>query len=202
MVIDYLMHNVHEQGIGIAFIYCNYKEKEDQTGVNLVASLLKQLVQRQPVIPSQLRSLYEQHIRRKTRPTLAECSERLHMELAACSRAFVIVDALDECDEASGARRDLVNQLLRLPANTHLMVTSREVLSIQHMLGRFRRLEIRASDADVRTYLEGRIERADRLERHVQADPTLRNTILDTIVKKVEGMLVIYIFPPNFRLLL
>jgi ankyrin repeat domain-containing protein 50 len=193
-VIDYLVHESYEQEIGIAFIYCNYKEKEDQTAVNLVASLLQQLIQRRPVIPSQLRSLYEQHIRRKTRPTLAECSELLHMELNACSRAFVIVDALDECDETTRTRRDLISQLLRLPPNTHLMVTSREIPSIQLELNRFSRIEIRASDADVRTYLEGRIGREGRLKGHVQADPTLRETILDTIVKKVKGMLVIYTF--------
>jgi hypothetical protein len=192
------MHEIPEQEIGIAFLYCNYKEKEDQTTVNLVASLLQQLVQRQPVIPSQLRLLYEQHIRKKTRPTLAECSELLHMELTTCPRAFIIVGALDECDETSGARRDLISQLLRLPPSTYMMVTSRGVPSIKHELNRFSRLEIHASDADVRTYLEGRIEREGRLKRHVQADLTLRNTILDTIVKKVRGMLVIYYFSSAF----
>jgi hypothetical protein len=93
------MHNIHDQGIGIAFLYCNYKEKEVQTTVNLVSSLLQQLTQRQPDIPSRLRLLYEQHSGRKTRPKLAECSELLHIELTACSKAFIIVDALDECDE-------------------------------------------------------------------------------------------------------
>jgi NACHT domain len=195
------MRNFRKQEIGIAFIYCNYKEKEDQTGVSLVASLLQQLVQRQPVIPSQIRSLYKQHNLKNTRPTLFEYSERLQMEIAACSRAFVIIDALDECDDTSGARHDLISQLLRLPANTSLMVTSREVPSIQQKLDCFRRLEIRASDTDVKTYLNGRIERADRLQRHVQADPTLQNTIVDTIVKKVEGMLVISILLLKFRLL-
>jgi hypothetical protein len=193
-VIDYLKQTINEQEIGVAFIYCNYKEKTIQTTVNLVASLLKQLVQTQSVIPSKLRSLYEQHIGRNTRPTLVECSELLHVELAAYSRAFIIVDALDECDEASGARRDLITQLLRLPPNISLMITSRDVPSIQHKLSHFCRLEIRASDADVRTYLERRIEREERLARHVEADPPLRHTILETIMKKVKGMLVVFSF--------
>lgn len=194
------MHENPETGAGIAFIYCNYKEKRDQTTVNLVASLLQQLVQRQPVIPSQLRSLYERHIRRNTRPTLADCSELLHLQLNTYSRAFVIIDALDEREETSGARRELIGRLLRLPPTTHLMVTSRDIPSIQHELSGFRRLEICASDADIRTYVEARLALPDRLKRHVQADSNLRNDILDTIMKKVRGMLVIYIFLLNFRL--
>lgn len=193
-MIDYLKHKINEQEIGIAFIYCNYREREKQTTVNLVASLLKQLIQTKLVIPSKLCSLYKQHIRRKSRPTLVECSELLYLELAACSRAFIIVDALDECDETRGTRSDLISQLLRLPSSTSLMITSRDVPSIQLELSRFCRLEIRASDADVKTYLEGHIEREERLKRHVQADPALRNTILDTIVKKVEGVLVVYTY--------
>jgi hypothetical protein len=193
-VIDYLKQTVNGQEIGVAFIYFNYKEKAIQTMVNLVASLLKQLVQTQSVIPSKLRSLYEQHIGRNTRPTLVECSELLHVELTAYSKAFIIVDALDECDESSGSRRDLIAQLLRLPPNISLMITSRDVPSIQHKLSHFCRLEVRANDADVRTYLERRIKREERLARHVEADPALRHTILETIMKKVKGMLVLFLF--------
>jgi hypothetical protein len=72
------------------------------------------------------------------------------------------VDALDECDEISRARRDLISQLLGLPLNRYAIVASRELPSIEHelcRLCRLCRLEIRASDTDVRAYLEGRIER-------------------------------------------
>jgi hypothetical protein len=163
-MIDYLKHKFDEQDISIAFIYCNYKEKEDQTTVNLMASLIQHLLQRRPVIPGHLLLLYNRHNRKKTRLTLAECSELLRMELNACSRAFIVVDALDKCDETSGTRRDLISQLLRLPPNTYLMVTSRDVPSIQHELNVFRRIDIRASDADVRNYVEGRIGREGRLK--------------------------------------
>ena len=196
-MIDYLKQTVDEK-TGMAFIYCNYKEKNDQIPVNLIASLLKQLVQTQAVIPSKLRSLYEQHSCRKTRPTLIECSELLRVELAAYSKAFIIIDALDECEETNGTRRDFIAQLLRLPPHVSLMITSRDVLSIQHKLSHFCRLEVRARDADVRTYLERRIEREERLIRHVEAVPALRRTIVETIMKKVEGMSVVFCRPMEF----
>jgi hypothetical protein len=194
-VINYLVHQQYRQTTGVAFVYCSYKEKDGQSAVNLVASLLQQLIQRRAVMPNHLHLLYKQHSKRRTRPTLVECSRLLHAELNACSRAFIIVDALDECDEASGARHNFINQLLELPSNTSLMITSREVRSIELRLNRFRHVEIRASDADIRTYLDRRIEREGRLKGHVQADPNLRETIFDSIVKKAEGMSVALIVP-------
>lgn len=108
--------------------------------------------------------------------------------------------ALDECDEPSGARRDLISQLLGLPPSTYVMATSRKLPSTEHELCCFSHLEIRAGDAHVRTYLEGRVERGFRLNQRVQADLTLRYAVLDAMVKKVKGMLVVYIFPPTFGL--
>jgi len=96
MVIDYLGRTFREKDVGIAFIYCNYKEKEEQTIANLIASLLQQLIQWHHVVPSKVRILYEQHMSKRTRPTLAECSALLHSELTSRPIAFIVVDALDE----------------------------------------------------------------------------------------------------------
>jgi hypothetical protein len=70
------------------------------------------------------------------------------------------------------------------------MVTSRHSLSIESQLNQSLCLEICASDTDVRIYLEGQIANEGGLKRHIQQDHNLRNTILDTIVKRVKGMLV------------
>jgi hypothetical protein len=86
-----------------------------------------------------------------------------------------------------------------LPPTANLLVTSRHVLSIEDKLNQSPRLEIRASDMDVRIYLEDRIQKESRLRRHVQADPNLRNSIIDTIVKKVQGMLVSHLEYPASR---
>src|SRR5277367_3243814 len=100
----------------------------DQDITNLIASLLQQLIQRHSVVPNKVRSLYEQHVSKRTRPTFAECCELLRSELTGCSRAFIIVDALDECNEINGTRNSLIAELLSLPPTTYLLVTSRHVL--------------------------------------------------------------------------
>ena len=44
IVVDYLERSFEQEDVAIAYIYCSYKEQEDQTDVNLIASLLQQLV--------------------------------------------------------------------------------------------------------------------------------------------------------------
>jgi hypothetical protein len=134
--------------------------------------------------------MYQQHIRKRTRPTVTECLELLRTELSGCSKAFIVIDALDECNDSNETRSTLVDELLRLPTTTHLMVTSRYLPSIETQLSGLCRLEICASDADVRTYLEKEIQRGSRLRRHVQADPSLKDAILDSVVNAAQGMLV------------
>lgn len=72
------------------------------------------------------------------------------------------------------------------------MVTSRHVPSIEIQLNVSRRLEIRARDADVRKYLEKQIPKGSRLRGHVQADPSLKEAILDKVVNAAQGMSVGY----------
>src|SRR5271168_4306186 len=47
--------------IAIAYLYCNFQRQHEQKPENLLASLLKQLVQRQPSLPKYIKSLYEHH---------------------------------------------------------------------------------------------------------------------------------------------
>ena len=53
------------------------------------------------------------------------------------------------------------------------------------------RLEIRASDSDVRRYISDRILHETRLARHIEADSTLKEMILDALVRKSDGMWVL-----------
>jgi hypothetical protein len=56
--------------VATIFIYCNYKEQAEQTVSNLVASPLKQIIQDRGTILDDVRSFYQHHRRRPTRPTL------------------------------------------------------------------------------------------------------------------------------------
>jgi hypothetical protein len=177
--------------VAVACIYCNYKEAAEQTVPNLIASLLKQIVQPSPTISEQVKSLYTYHKNRGTRPVLDEVVKVLGSEIMTYSRVFVVVDALDECREDDSTRAKLMKLLLSLPKNTSVMVTSRNLPSIAQDFGGAERLDIRAIDDDVTTYIKNRLSVAPR---HLKK---LQETIVSKIVDNINGMYVYRFFRPH-----
>jgi hypothetical protein len=188
IVVDYLERSFEGENVAITYIYCSYKEQRDQTVLNLIASLLKQLVQRNAVISEKIISLYNSHIKKQTPLMLEECSNLLKSEARRFSKVFMVIDALDECSESSGTRMSFLTEIQKLQPSIHLLVTSRYIPPIDREFEKASHVEIRASDDDIRRYIESRIERERRLLRHVQADPGMRETIINTIVEKAKVM--------------
>jgi hypothetical protein len=69
-------------------------------------------------------------------------------------------------------------------------VTSRHSSTIEREFEMAGRLEIRASDHDIRRYLEDRIKAEHQLVRLVQKYPDLQENIISTILEKAKGMSV------------
>jgi hypothetical protein len=133
-------------------------------------------------------SLYDYHAKRGTRPSLGGWSKVLKSEIENYSKVFILIDALDESNENSGVRDGFLAEIRKLQPSIYLLVTSRHITTIEREFENAARVEIRASDEDVRKYLEGRIERESRLKCHVKAHPALREEIVQMIVKKADGM--------------
>ena len=187
VIIDYLKQRATHGGVGFGYVYCIYNAI-DQTVINLIASLLQQLVQQQAVLPADIKSLYEYHSKGQIRPLLSEYIGLLQAHIRCCSMVFIVVDALDECSEDDGVRDLFVAQLRCLLPHIRLLVTSRDVTSIGEAFEGATRLEIRAHDEDIRTYLQVRIQEQALLRSHIKEDPSLRDTIIDTIIAKASGM--------------
>jgi hypothetical protein len=169
----------------LAYLYCIYKEKDEQTDVNLISSIVQQLLQSHGFISDQMLLLYNHHVKRQTRPSLGEWSDLLQSEVRRHSKMYIIIDALDECSETA---RDTFLDEIRKLANANLLVTSRPNLTIERDFEGAASIEIRASEEDVRKYLECRIPKERRLLRHVKEDPVLLKTIISTIVERAKGM--------------
>ena len=175
--------------IGLAYIYCSYKEREKQTVVNLIASIVQQLLLRRiGLLVSEVAPIYESLRITKVRPTFAEYVNLLDAALSQYSKVYVVVDALDECSEEAQTRRILLETLQKLPADLCLFVTSRDIPSIQQQLGTASRIDIKASDEDIEKYVEDRISHTERLAKYTAKDATLKDTIKKSISSKACGM--------------
>ena len=151
IVIEELGTTINDGKTGIAFLYCNYKRQEEQKAVDLLAALLKQLVQSQRTLPQPVKALYEGHVHRRTRPSFIEIAKVLRSVVSGYTRVYVVVDALDECLDTLGTGTAILSELriLQAEADVRLMATSRFSSSLQSMFEEEIFLEIRASDADV-----------------------------------------------------
>lgn len=187
IVVDHLWKDFEGKNVGIAYIYCNYKRQETQTTIDLLGAVLKQLVQERPLYGEPVTVLHNRHADRRTRPSLDEICTALNSVLKSYSKAYIIIDALDECTDSDGTRSELLTTLrnLQTRADVQLLVTSRFVTRIEQLFKGSPMLEIRASEADVRRYVAGQL---NRLPKWIDRDPELQAEIQDGIVQAVDGM--------------
>jgi len=173
----------------VAYIYCNFKRKDEQTLDHLLASVLKQLAQARPSLPQSVRSLYDRYRSKKARPSIDDISTVLQSVAAEYSRIFILVDALDECRVNDSCRAKLLSQLsqLQTKCGANLFATSRFIPDITERFEQALWLEIRASKQDVERYVKGHI---DELPRFVRRDPSLQQEISSEIVEAIDGMYV------------
>ena len=173
--------------IGIAYLYCNFRRQHEQKPTDLLASLLKQLIQQEGIVPKSIKDLYVDHKKAKTRPSFLEISGELKSIIRNYRRAFIIVDALDECRVSDGDRRRFLLEILDVQAKTgaNLFVTSRFVQEIGEQFEGSVVLDIYAREEDVERYVDSHMA---RLPSFVSNSSCLRGKIKTGIVRAVDGM--------------
>jgi len=194
IVIDHLRTKFCDgNSIGVTYLYCHYKQKQELA--DFFASLLKQLIQEQASLPRSMMALYKHCKNKQTRPSLNEILSVLYSVVADYSKAFIIIDALDECQVSSGDRRRLLSEIfdIQTKSGVNLFVTSRFIPDIKDEFERrgSSLLEIRATDEDVRRYLDDHIS---QLPSFVLRSLELQENIKTRILKAVDGMYVAFLF--------
>ena len=201
-----------DPAVGIAYFYCDHAYREqEQSAVNIIRSLLQQLAFKHAATIAEadaetiafldsLMTLYETADEKP--PTFKQCMDMLRFVLTLFSKVFIIIDGIDECDERDILIPELVAAASsRGSTSLSLIVTSRDSPEISEIFSNSARLEVRASDADIRRYVEHRIDRSrnsslglllldpgTRTVRKVpQAAIALRRFITDQISKKAQG---------------
>ena len=172
--------------VGIAYLYCNFRQQQQQKPEDLLLSLLKQLIQKGAPMPECVKTLYKCHNRERTRPLFNEILEALKSVAAQYSRALIIVDALDECGISDSERQKFLLAIFNLQDKTeaNIFATSRINHNIAKLFKGALSLQIRASDKDVESYLNGQMS----LWRSDILDDALRGTIRREVIRAVDGM--------------
>ncbi|KAH0528099.1 hypothetical protein TsFJ059_003003 [Trichoderma semiorbis] len=191
IVVNHLL--THFQGhpkIGFAYIYCNFRQQNEQTAIRLLTNLLKQLSQGQLHLPKTVKDLFDKHKETRTQPSLGEVTAALQAITESYSRSFIVVDALDECQELGqlGFLDGVFN--LQTKTGVNILATSRFSESIKKQFGGCPTVEISATDGDILTYLNGQIS----LRRSNMINGDLQDKISTQLTKASGGMFLLAMF--------
>lgn len=122
---------------------------------------------------------------------MEEVLAALRAAIACHTKAFFVIDGLDECTADEGnVRSILFGRLRSLGPNVNLMLTSRPHVDVTAAFPSSLRLEIRATEQDIRQYVRGQIHLSSRLAKHVNTRPDLPQEIENEIISRADGMQV------------
>lgn len=187
IIVDFLLERRDgDRSVGVTCIYCDYNDRQNQTAINLISSLLQQLLQQTSTLPENMKSIYTEHRKKGIRLGQAGCVNVLKSAIPTFSEVFVVIDALDECTKT--AAQDFIEPVLKLAGVRTLVTSRRNSPNLGHHFNSVSELEVSASIDDVRMYLKGRIKEDSELADVVAEYPDLHERIVTMIEKKCRGM--------------
>ncbi len=198
LVIDHLGSRIAAIKPMVAYIFFDYKDRERQTGTAILRSLLRQVIESIGEIPQSIQHLYDALPPDKKENLINEdqCTSLLEYLIGNEPRdTFLIFDALDECPDidhdSNEVRSRIASAMKRLAIVGRLFITARPHVHPATVIPDCHRLEIRATDPDMRCYINARIKEHKRLLRLVGPDPELANRLNETLCRKANGMFLL-----------
>ncbi|PGG95177.1 hypothetical protein AJ80_10005, partial [Polytolypa hystricis UAMH7299] len=141
----------------IAFFYFSFNDKGKQSTHMLLASLIKQLSTQCPTTPKALIDLYSCHNDGQQLPTTDELMETLRIIIGDTHQTYIILDALDECEEWEDLLENIEEIFRWNIANLHLLVTSRREKMIEDVFEDFVKTQVclqnKLVDGDIRLHI-------------------------------------------------
>ncbi|KAL6696840.1 ankyrin repeat-containing domain protein [Trichoderma pleuroticola] len=190
ILIDYLSRKFrHNDTIGLAFFYYRFDRQETQKPEQLISNLIKQLGRNHELSLKKIQSFYERHKEEGSRPLIEELVHLLQVITSLFSRAYVVIDALDECDDNDYSRTRLLNSLFAAQKKgLNICATSRNVHAIQQRFEDAIKWQVIPSENDIFSFLDRRMA---QLPDFVQSNIPLQKEIKESIESAIEGMFLL-----------
>ena len=164
LAIDHLCDETTGDNVGIACLYCDYRDQEDQMPANMIGSLLKQFVVGLPAVPGDINEAFQTAKGQLggRAPQLRKVIDLFPRALALYEQAFVFIDALDEIHVEY--RAEFIRSLRRIiqgSPNIRLFITGRAHVRPElsrHLTESLPVIAIYPKDEDFRVYLTRRLD--------------------------------------------
>ena len=172
----------------VAYMYCEYSKRHDQTAAKVISSLFRQVVKQQKTVPNEILKSYQNHQQTETSLSKPELFGYLKLLVARSSPTYIIVDALDELrgDHRQSLLEDL--RILHADYGAGIMVTSRSLPEIQSTFECSSNLNISAKEEDLQMFVQGAIVKLERKKKFIVGRTDLQSNILEAVVRSADGM--------------
>ncbi|KAL6803698.1 ankyrin repeat-containing domain protein [Trichoderma sp. SZMC 28012] len=190
ILIDYLSREFrHDDTIGLAFFYYRFDRQDTQKPEQLIANLIKQLGQYHQSSREKIQKFYEHHKKKGNRPLIKELVDLLQEITSLLSRAYVIIDALDECNDNDYSRTRLLDSLFAAQEKgLNICATSREFQVIKQRFEGALKWQVTPSTNDIFAFLDKRMA---QLPEFVHGNILLQVEIKVCIKSAIEGMFLL-----------
>ena len=191
LVIDSLCDQTEVENIAVVAFYCDFLSQQEQTVNNIVGAILKQLVGRGGMTKD-LREAFQKAKKEVggRGPRLADLRGMLRTAIASLLRAFICIDALDEClPKCLPELLESLKDITRESPTTRIFLTGRPHIwdDVQRYFTKAVVIPISPNPDDIRNYVEKRLDR-DAEPEAMSND--LRAGIVRVTLEKTSDMCV------------
>jgi len=194
LVVDTLREQTRGQNIVVLSLYCDYQAQRDQSVVNMIGGLLRQVVLGAPSVPGEIKSAFDESKRGGGQGLrLQEILKLFVKTINSIGLVYICVDAVDEVwrQHRSEFLRAL-RQVIQDAPNVRLFITGRPYIRGEldkHLTKGAYIIHIAADQGDIRRYLSQKIDDDDDQDPGLMTED-LKNDIMKTILEKASDMWV------------
>jgi len=187
LVIDTLCRQSPLKNTVILCHYCDYQVQKEQSAVNIIGSLFRQVNWKLPVIQSEIRRVFNESKKRSGKSLqLTDMIQLFVQAISSIRRAYICVDAVDVLlpEDRSELLRALQRIIQEAP-NARLFLTTRPHIRpefVKHFAKEGCVIDLVADQGDIASYVSIKIE----YSKHQCPGPVTEN-LKDDIMKIVPG---------------
>ncbi|KAF5340588.1 hypothetical protein D9611_007402 [Ephemerocybe angulata] len=179
------LKEVFEYQTGVAVICAFIRYTERLSTVDILSGLLRQLVSDHPCAYRHMEHIY---VRNKGRELREQgLVKALRGIVGLLSKAFILIDGLDEAEDA--AKDVLLHVLPSLGAN--VLIMSRPLELYRHHIPHALHVSIVARTEDIDLFIDDQIQRNSRLQAIIRDDPTLTLKLKLRVRESSKGMFLV-----------
>ena len=190
LVIDTLRRRTKGQNIAVVFLYCDYQAQNDQSAVNLIGGLVRQITLRASRIPSEIISAFDES--KKEGGDSLQLPDMVKLFIKVTGSIHIVYICVDAVDEVLPENRfeflRALRQILQDAPNVRLFLTGRPYIRGEldkHLTKRAYAIHIVTDQGDITRYVSQKME-DDQDPGSMTED--LKNNIMKTMLEKTSGM--------------